>query len=223
MDNLPTVVPILSAGQHRTPQQGGCFMEIAALLAGERWSDHPGCTHPVLAAVARAVNDRTGDAGRAELAPLIPWVIGTATSDPRLGPLLVARCVRAALEAGTSQQREELARALRTAEQLVAGGRQWLGTRRSYLHTAAPRAVNRAVSCLATATEPESDGALRALLLVAIVDARALCGLEPGGLEGSPERGLSSGIAWGAASGALSEPSWGTACALVGATAIGGE
>ncbi len=32
-------------------------------LAGERWSDHPHCTHPLLASVARMVNDNTPDAG----------------------------------------------------------------------------------------------------------------------------------------------------------------
>ncbi len=34
-------------------------MELASYLAGERWSDHPACTHPLLAAVARDVNDYT--------------------------------------------------------------------------------------------------------------------------------------------------------------------
>ena len=30
-------------------------MEFASFLAGERWSDHPACTHPLLAGVARDV------------------------------------------------------------------------------------------------------------------------------------------------------------------------
>ena len=36
-------------------------MEFASYLAGERWSDHPRCTHPLLSAVARLVNDNTSD------------------------------------------------------------------------------------------------------------------------------------------------------------------
>ncbi len=28
-------------------------MELASYLAGERWSDHPACTHPLLAEAAR--------------------------------------------------------------------------------------------------------------------------------------------------------------------------
>ena len=34
-------------------------MEMASYLAGERWSDHPKCTHPLVASVARMVNDNT--------------------------------------------------------------------------------------------------------------------------------------------------------------------
>jgi hypothetical protein len=75
-DQLPALLPMLSRGKHRRPRTGACFMEFASLLAGERWSDHPACTHPLLAAVARHVNDYTSDAGRPRLADLIPSVIG---------------------------------------------------------------------------------------------------------------------------------------------------
>src|SRR6266545_4298303 len=44
----PDLFPILSPGKHRSPRTGACFMELASLLAGERWSDHPACTHPLL-------------------------------------------------------------------------------------------------------------------------------------------------------------------------------
>ena len=55
--HLPELVPVLSRGKHRSPRHGACFMELASYLAGERWSDHPACTHPLLAALARDVND----------------------------------------------------------------------------------------------------------------------------------------------------------------------
>jgi hypothetical protein len=48
----PALLPLLSRGKHRSPLKGACFMEFASMLAGERWSDHPACTHPLLAAVA---------------------------------------------------------------------------------------------------------------------------------------------------------------------------
>jgi hypothetical protein len=78
---LPALLPMLSRGKHRSPRKGACFMEFASLLAGERWSDHPACTHPLLAALARHVNDSTSDAGRQRLAELIPSVIGLTGED----------------------------------------------------------------------------------------------------------------------------------------------
>jgi len=57
----PELVPVLSRGKHRNPRKGACFMEMASYLAGEPWSDHPACTHPLLAAMARGVNDLLDD------------------------------------------------------------------------------------------------------------------------------------------------------------------
>src|SRR4051795_9579975 len=74
--SVPDGVPVLSRGKHRSPRRGACFMEFASFLAGERWSDHPACTHPLLAQLARQINDVTGDAGRRRLVPLIPSVVG---------------------------------------------------------------------------------------------------------------------------------------------------
>jgi hypothetical protein len=51
-------------------------MEFASFLAGERWSDHPKCTHPLLAHLARLVNDNLSDGDRQELVTLIPDVVG---------------------------------------------------------------------------------------------------------------------------------------------------
>ena len=82
---LPNSMPILSRGRHRNARRGACFMEFASYLAGEKWSDHPSCTHPALATLARLINDWTTDAGRSRLAPMIPSVVGlvapTASSD----------------------------------------------------------------------------------------------------------------------------------------------
>ena len=59
-------------------------MELVSFLAGERWSDHPSCTHPLLAGLARLVNDCTSDANRRRLAPLLPSVIGLTSADVRV-------------------------------------------------------------------------------------------------------------------------------------------
>ncbi|MHB1064977.1 MAG: hypothetical protein ACYC1Z_10920 [Georgenia sp.] len=77
------MLPMLGRGKHRNPRRGACFMELASFLAGERWSDRPGCTHPLLAHLARLVNDCTSDEARPLLAPLIPSMIGLTSTDPR--------------------------------------------------------------------------------------------------------------------------------------------
>lgn len=78
--STPDYLPRLGAGRHRTPRRGACFMEFASYLAGERWSDHPSCTDPVLAALARAVNDLVSDTRRQELLGDVPRVIGLTGS-----------------------------------------------------------------------------------------------------------------------------------------------
>jgi hypothetical protein len=74
--SIPEGIPVLSRGKHRSARRGACFMEMASVLAGEQWSDHPTCTHPLLAQLARTVNDYTSDAGRGRLAQHIPSVVG---------------------------------------------------------------------------------------------------------------------------------------------------
>jgi hypothetical protein len=69
---LPAGVPILDAGRHQRPEAGACLMEYVSVLAGEPWSDHPRCTQPLLAAVARSVNDQVSSSARAELALVAP-------------------------------------------------------------------------------------------------------------------------------------------------------
>lgn len=91
------IMPILSAGRHRSPRSGACFMEFASYLAGERWSDHPACTHAGLAHLARAVNDLTSNEGRSRLTSLIPSVIGLTSDDPRLELVIAVNAVAAAL------------------------------------------------------------------------------------------------------------------------------
>lgn len=74
----PDGLPVLSAGAHSGPQEGACVMELVSYIAGEAWSDSPACTHPVLAATARRVNDSLPDSERHRLVPLIGRLFGTA-------------------------------------------------------------------------------------------------------------------------------------------------
>ena len=122
---MPDLVPVLSRGRHRNPRKGACFMEMASYLAGERWSDHPACTHPLLAALARLVNDFSSDAARNRLAPLIPDTCVRVAESGVAGP---ADAVRYAAEgAGAVLVGEALVRdgdPRRAAYDLVAAGAQ---------------------------------------------------------------------------------------------------
>ncbi len=111
-DGEVALVPILSPGRHRDPRRGACFMEYASLLAGVSWSDHPDCTHPLIALVAREVNDEISDAARVELVPMIPSVIGLYPTDPRFTSDLVTHCVQLVMPVVSPQFQQTLTRAL---------------------------------------------------------------------------------------------------------------
>ena len=85
---VPDGMPRLSRGKHRSARSGACFMEFASYLAGEPWSDHPQCTDPLLAFLARGVNDAMSDGRRAEIAPDIPRVIGLRGDHREVAPVV---------------------------------------------------------------------------------------------------------------------------------------
>ncbi|WP_299035600.1 hypothetical protein [uncultured Pseudokineococcus sp.] len=117
---VPAAMPVLSRGRHRSPRTGACFMEMASFLAGERWSDHPACTHPLLAQLARDVNDRTSDAARARLGLLVPSVVGLHDDDPATDARLALLCARRALPVAAQERQHALAVSLLTGEDALA-------------------------------------------------------------------------------------------------------
>jgi hypothetical protein len=119
-DQPPALLPMLSRGKHRSPRKGACFMEFASLLAGERWSDHPACTHPLLAAVARHVNDYTSDAGRSRLADLIPSVVGLTGDDPHIDARIALRSARLALPVVAAERQRVMAVSVLACERVLA-------------------------------------------------------------------------------------------------------
>jgi hypothetical protein len=116
----PASLPLLSRGKHHNPRKGACFMELASVLAGERWSDHPACTHPLLATVARHVNDYTADAGRPRLAALIPSVIGLTGDDLHIDARIAWRAATMALPVAAAQRQRVLAVSVLTCERVLA-------------------------------------------------------------------------------------------------------
>jgi hypothetical protein len=106
---VPELMPVLSPGRHRNPRRGACFMEFASYMAGEKWSDHPACTDPSLAALARGVNDNVSDEARSLLVPMIPRVIGLRSDDQRIylrTAIIAAAC---ALPIASSDRQRALA------------------------------------------------------------------------------------------------------------------
>lgn len=193
---LPDGLPILSRGRHRTPRRGACFMELASLLAGERWSDHPSCTHPLLAQLAQQVNDHTSDAGRQQLLPLIPSVVGLRGNDRTWVRLAVAVARHTILEVPEPSQRvlaaglwraeqlcaqagpelSETRQAARRGLELVPGAVRWVErlalhdriTQRTFTERCAPTMVRCAVEGIVNSDTPDRDERLCDLLEVGI-------------------------------------------------------
>lgn len=194
IDRAPESLPVLSRGKHRSPRKGACFMEMASVLANEPWSDHPSCTHPLLAELARQVNDNTSDDHRGELAVLIPSVVGLRggsvtwlvemtsaialhaiahVPEPAQRALAVAllRCDELAASGGVVDEAvERVPGAVAWARLFSAGSRI---TEKQFAKHTAPTVVRCAVHGLvaSASTEAAADARLRGLLQVAIAAA----------------------------------------------------
>ena len=99
----------LSRGRHASPTEGACVMELASMLAGERFTDHPRSVCPVIAMIMRAYNDGVEDARRQDLYAYASSVVGT-------------------------RQRSASRRRLRRCEEFFASRRRLTLLRRSRLH-----------------------------------------------------------------------------------------
>jgi hypothetical protein len=67
----------LARGKHATPASGACVMELASMLSGEEFSDHPTSVCPVIAAFLRAYNDAVDDRRRQDLYRYAAEAVGT--------------------------------------------------------------------------------------------------------------------------------------------------
>lgn len=202
-------LPLLSRGKHRRPAKGACVMEYASYLAGEKWSDHPACTHPLLAELARQVNDFISDEARQTFAELVPDLIGLTGSDLRFDVSIALRVARAALPVVAEPRQHMMATAVLACERLqaeldgrpgaplseessavldmvpqaAAWARRFTGhlsiSRRAFRRSAAPTIVRYGVQGVAHACITDPDGVLRAMLFGAVADCKALRAPEP--------------------------------------------
>jgi hypothetical protein len=74
-------------------------MELASMLADEPFSDRPGSTSAVIAALLRTYNDGLGDDRRQDLYPLASLIVGTAGSR-RVERERASRCLEFARSLG---------------------------------------------------------------------------------------------------------------------------
>ncbi len=179
-------------------------MEFASYLAGERWSDHPACTHPLLAELARRVNDCISDRSRQGLVVLVPEVIGLTGSDLRIDVRIALRAARTALPVVDEHFQCVLVVAVLSCERLLAdlddrpstplsqqscdalaqvpAAAEWAQrctrnvatSRRVFRRQTAPAIVDYAVRGIADACVPDPDPLLHDLLVGAIEDCQAL-------------------------------------------------
>ncbi len=89
----------LGRGRHDSPQQGACVMELASMLAGGPFSDHPASVCPVIGSFLRAYNDAIGDGRRQDLYAYASTVVGSRSSYD-------VQCARAERLAAWAQERQ---------------------------------------------------------------------------------------------------------------------
>ena len=70
----------LSRGRHSSPEHGACVMELASMLAGEGFTDHPRSVSRPIASFLRGYNDLVDDRRRADLYRYAAQTVGTANS-----------------------------------------------------------------------------------------------------------------------------------------------
>jgi hypothetical protein len=82
----------LSRGRHSSPEHGACVMELASMLAGEGFSDHPRSVSRPIASFLRGYNDLLDDTRRADLygfaAQTVETVDSAAVEEARAARLL---------------------------------------------------------------------------------------------------------------------------------------
>jgi hypothetical protein len=176
---------LLRPGAHADPRHGSNVLELASVLAGERWSANPESVHPALAAAADTVNDLLTDDRRRLLVPLAPWLLGTNSADPRIWPAVASVCIRAATPSVPEPEQSRLLADLDRAGTWLAGlnsprrGRRRGDQVRRRDRRWATRASCSALARVAASASPEvADAALCQVLVNCINECRRLAGQE---------------------------------------------
>jgi hypothetical protein len=158
--DIPPGALRLTRGRHRS-SDGACLMEATAVLTGQPFSDHPAGVHPLIAAVARIINDAVSDPARQRLLRYAANLAGTATSDPRVFDDLVVLICQRALPVALPLWAPPIRHALRQARRRRAGTQH---PATGWQQRRAAAAVRYATASLALTSGTHRDDRLTALL-----------------------------------------------------------
>ena len=162
----------LGKGRHASPHDGVCVMELASMLAGEPFSDHPRTVCPVIGSFLRTYNDAIDDERRQDLYGYASKVVGSTSSEAV--QQLRAYCL---IDRVLEFQRFRLTRFL--------FGRQ--------LRKLAARSELSAVGSFAAQVIPRYDARTHATVLCTVDELLAVGALEPVAAA-SPARALAGSI-----------------------------
>lgn len=112
--------PRLQMGRHQHPDDGACIMEYVSMLAGQAFSDGPRCTDPLVAELARLVNDHIGEQARSSLIDLAPRLVALPRADRPGAPAIVLAALDVVLR--ERPDRRDLLRHRRRALRIAASG-----------------------------------------------------------------------------------------------------
>jgi hypothetical protein len=171
----PEGMPVLEAGAHRDAEAGSCLMEYVSVLAGERFTDRPRCTHPALSAVAWQVNDAVSSSARQQLATRAVALIGLGREPAvEVRPLVLATIARSGLAVDPGNRffprlQRRLERRAAAGARRPGRGENGSGGRLSTLLHVGP--VNHACAHLLVAARvADLDADARDRMLVALLD-----------------------------------------------------
>ena len=175
----------LSRGSHLGPEDGVCLMEAVSHFMGLPWSDEPVCTHPLVAHLARLVNDASSDGGRQRLARFVPR-LASAGGDGTTYARVAGVCAEVASRWRRSLLLRHLSRLAdaelrREATGREAGWTSWmLLASRLYRRGPAFRTVEAAVDATRAFRGLERDRALAELLETVLASHAGTGSARPG-------------------------------------------
>jgi hypothetical protein len=81
MPHVPSFQTVkLAPGRHMAPEQGVCTVELASMLAGDRFSDSPRTACAAIAAFVRGYNDAIDDVRRQDLFAIAALLVGSSST-----------------------------------------------------------------------------------------------------------------------------------------------